>query len=76
VVIEGQDGRRFWGTTSSASKTERLIGSLSVDGKSIHMVDDDGFLDGTMVDANTIDVCYRHITANSAVVACETIKRK
>src|ERR1700733_4145008 len=32
--------RRFWGTTASATKTERLIGSLSVDGKTIHMVDD------------------------------------
>jgi len=75
-VIEGQSGRRFWGTTSSASKTERIIGSLSVDGKTIHMVDDDGFLDGTVVNADTFDVCYRHITASSAVVACTRMLRK
>jgi hypothetical protein len=76
LTIEGQDGRRFWGTTASPMKTERIIGSLSVDGKSIHIVDEDGFLDGTVVDANTLDLCYRHITPASAVVACDRARRK
>lgn len=76
LAIEGQTGRRFWGTTSSASKTERIIGSLSVDGKTIHMADDDGLMDGTIVDADTFNVCYRHVNAGSAVVACAVVSRK
>jgi hypothetical protein len=76
VVIDGQDGRRFWGTTASATKTERLIGSLSVDGKTIVMVDDDGMLDGTVVNADRIEVCYRHVNTSSAVVACAPVTRK
>ena len=76
LVIEGQSGRRFWGTTSSATHTERLLGSLSFDGKRIHMVDDDGYNDGVMIDADTFESCYRHITATSAVVACAIAKRK
>jgi hypothetical protein len=76
LVIEGQDGRRFWGTTSSPRHTERLIGSLSVDGKSIHMVDEDGFLDGTVVNADAFDVCYRQITKDAAVVGCGRVSRK
>ncbi len=76
LAIEGQTGRRFWGTTSSASKTERIIGSLSVDGKSIHMVDDDGLLDGTIVTADVFNVCYRHVNGGSAVVACAVVSRK
>lgn len=76
VVVEGQSGRRFWGTTSSATKTERILGSLSVDGKTLHMVDDDGFLDGIVVNADRLEVCYRHVNASSAVVACTLLSRK
>lgn len=76
LVIEGQSGRRFWGTTSSPTGTERLMGSVSIDGKSIYMVDDDGFHDGTVVNADTLEVCYRHVNASSAVVACAPVSRK
>jgi|HubBroStandDraft_6_1064221.scaffolds.fasta_scaffold33509_2 hypothetical protein len=75
-AIEGQDGRRFWGTLSSPKATERLIGSLAIDGKHVYMVDDDGYIDGIVVDANRIDVCYREAYPDRAVVACESIVRK
>lgn len=74
-VFEGQAGRRFWGTVSSPGGTERVIGSLSVDGKAIHMVDDDGIIDGTVVNADTLDLCYRHVSKESAVVACLRLSR-
>jgi hypothetical protein len=76
LVVEGQSGRRFWGTTSSPTRTERILGTLSVDGKTLHMVDDDGFLDGVVVNADRIDVCYRHVNASSAVVSCALVSRK
>ena len=76
MTIEGQDGRRFWGTMASPNKTERLIGSLSVDGKFVYMVDDDGYIDGTVVNATTLDICYRHVRPDSAVVGCELMQRK
>ena len=75
-TIEGQDGRRFWGTLSSPRATERLIGSLAVDGKHVYMVDDDGYIDGIVMDANRIDVCYREAYPDRAVVACESIMRQ
>lgn len=74
--FEGQDGRRFWGTISSATKTERLIGSFSTDGKRVYMVDEDGMIDGVVIDANKIDICYRHVRPESAVVGCELMERK
>jgi hypothetical protein len=74
--FEGQEGRRFWGTISSATKTERLIGSFSSDGKRVYMVDEDGMIDGVVIDANKIDICYRHVRPDSAVVGCELMERK
>ena len=36
----------------------------------IFIVDDDGFYDGVVVDADTIDLCYRQITARNASLSC------
>src|SRR3569623_130641 len=49
--IEGQDGRRFWGTMSSEQQANiRLLGSLSHDGKTIYLVSKEGYLDGQIID--------------------------
>jgi hypothetical protein len=74
--IEGQDGRRFWGTVTSDAVNERLLGSLSADGKWIYMAGKDGILDGQFVDADTIEMCYRQVTATAAIVACNQMKRQ
>ncbi|MBS0542107.1 MAG: hypothetical protein JSR47_25320 [Proteobacteria bacterium] len=76
MKIDGQDGRRFWGTIGTASKTERVIGSFSTDNKRVYMVDDDGYIDGVVVDATTLDVCYRHVRPDSGVVGCELLKKQ
>ena len=74
--IDGQDGKRFWGTVSSdAVANERLIGSLSNDGRWIYMVGKDGFLDGQIVDPDTIQMCYRQVNTASAIVGCNEMKR-
>lgn len=73
--IEGQDGARFWGSLTSPYRTERLMGSIAGDGKHVYMVDQDGIIDGVLVDADTIDVCYREIKPASAVVSCNVVKR-
>lgn len=74
--IDGQDGRRFWGTSSSdVSANDRLIGSVSPDGKWIYMAGKAGILDGVIVDKDTIEMCYRHANATSALVNCNVMKR-
>src|SRR5215470_1151404 len=67
--IEGQDGRTFWGHFSSAKVSEKLIGALSVDCKRFVMVDDDGTFNGTVVDHDTLDYSYTHVTPTDRAVA-------
>lgn len=74
--IEGQDGRTFWGHFSSAKVTEKLIGALSVDGKRFVMADEDGSFGGTVVDADTLDYCYTHVTPTDRAVACGLLVRE
>lgn len=75
--IEGQDGRRFWGTMSSEHQANtRLLGTLSHDGKTIYLVSKEGYLDGQIIDGDTIETCYRHAVPESAVIGCNLMKRE
>jgi hypothetical protein len=75
--FDGQDGRHFWGTMSSESRANiRMLGALSVNGKSIYMVSKEGYLDGEIIDADTIEMCYRHALPESAVIGCNVMKRQ
>lgn len=74
--FEKQDGRTFWGTLSSAKVSERLIGAISVDGRRFVMADEDGTFDGTVVDNDTLDYCYVHVTPTDRAVACGLLVRQ
>lgn len=74
--FEGQDGRTFWGVLSSDRVSEKLIGTLSVDGKRFVMADQDGTFDGTVVDVDTLDFCYSHVTPTDRAVACGLLIRQ
>jgi hypothetical protein len=74
--FDGQEGRTFWGVLSSAKVSEKLIGALSVDGKRFVMADEDGTFDGTVVDNDTLDYCYTHVTPTDRAVACGLLIRE
>jgi hypothetical protein len=74
--FEGQEGRTFWGVLSSAKVSEKVIGAISADGKRFVMTDEDGRFDGTVVDNDTLDYCYAHITPTDRAVACGLLLRE
>jgi hypothetical protein len=74
--FERQEGRMFWGYHSSAKVTESLIGTISVDGKRFAMVDEDGTFTGTIVDKDTLDYCYTHVSPTNRAVACGLLHRE
>jgi len=74
--ITEQKDRRFSGTVESEHYKETVIGVFANNRKQILMADSDGYFDATLIDANTIDYCYRHISSGSTVVACSMMKRE
>ncbi len=74
--FEGQEGRTFWGVLSSDRVSEKLIGAISVDGKRFVITDQDGTFSGTVVDADTLDYCYTHVTPTDMAVACGLLIRQ
>lgn len=74
--IEGQDGKRFWGTIASDYAVTNIVGTISLDGRMVYMTDRDGFYDGTVIDPDTIQLCYRQVSPPTMVVGCAELKRQ
>ncbi|MBL8908007.1 MAG: hypothetical protein JNM20_15140 [Rhizobiales bacterium] len=73
--ITEQHDKRFAGKSSGGKFSETIIGMLAPDGHTAVMLDDDGQYAMTLVDPNTIDMCYHHLYPTTKVVACWQIKR-
>jgi hypothetical protein len=76
LTIDGQEGRRVWGTVGSSADRERILGVIGFDSKTLTAQDSDGLLQGTIVDRDTIEIIYSHATGSSAVVSGITMKRE
>ena len=74
-VIDEQQGNRFAGHASGGTMTETIIGVVNPAASGGIMLDDDGRYDFTLVDPETIDVCYAHAYPPTKVLACYRIKR-
>ena len=82
IEVTAQEGRRFWGMQTFAGSGENtqepMIGELTgKDNKTVIIVDRDGYLDGQLIDDNTLSFCYKQAggQSGSSVVSCSEIKR-
>ena len=75
LTVEGQDGRRFWGTISGARAKEKFIGALSRDNKTGIGSDEDGTFLTNLIGPNALERCYTHThhrskTGDSMMASC------
>ncbi len=75
-VVTKQDGRVLSGFIKSKKATEDFLAVVGHDNKSLYFVDTDGYLDGRIVDADTIETVYRHTTDKEVIIAIGSLKRK
>lgn len=76
LTIEGQDGRRFWGQIASEEGDEPLVGVIANDRSTLYAADLDGYSFMTLVDENTIDLCYVLSALHVQVAACNSFTRE
>jgi hypothetical protein len=74
-VIKEQHGNRFAGEMSGGQYKETIIGALKPDNTGGIMLDDDGQYLISLIDADTMDICYSHQFPTSRVAACWQLKR-
>jgi hypothetical protein len=75
LVIDKQDGRRFFGTFSSSQHRETVIAVLSRGG-TIFMADDDGYNVGTMLAPDRMELCYLHSSSAKRIASCTELTRQ
>ena len=76
AVVTKQQGRIMHGTFKSAKATENFVAAIGHDNKTIYYADEDGFLEGKLIDKDTMEIIYRHVTPADAVVAVGLWTRK
>lgn len=69
IVITKQQGRAFYATFTSKMATEKMVGVIGWDNRTIYFVDQDGFTDATIVDKDKITCIYRHVGGKDSVAA-------
>ena len=76
AVVTKQQGRVLHGVFTSPRATEKFIAVIGLDNKTLAFADEDGFLDGEIVDDDRLNVIYRHVTETDTVVGVGTLTRK
>ena len=75
-TVTKQEGRVLHGTFKSPRATEKFVAVIAMDNKSLYHADEDGFLDGQIINADQINIVYRHSNAKDTVVAVGSMMRK
>lgn len=76
AVFTKQEGRLLWGKFKSPRLSEEFIAVIGFDNKTLYFVDQDGFIDASLVDKDTIQSVYRHSGPADSVVSLGTWHRK
>jgi len=76
AVVTKQQGRVLHGTFTTPKATESFIAVIGMDNKSFFFSDEDGFLEGKIVNKDKINAVYRHVTPTDTTVAVGTWTRK
>ena len=71
-----QNGRVIKGEFISAKATEKFIAVISIDNKNIYLADEDGTANMKIINKNTLETVYRHVTEKDTVVAIGIWKKK
>lgn len=76
AVVTKQQGRIMHGIFKSPSASEKFIAAIGPDNTTIYYADQDGFIDGKIINKDTIEVVYRQVTSVDTVVAVGIWTRK
>lgn len=75
LTVDKQDGRRFYGTFTSARTNDTVIAVIAQNG-TIYMVDDDGFTTGTMLAPNRMELCFMALSPSMRIASCTVLTKQ
>jgi hypothetical protein len=69
AVISKQDGRVISGTFTSSGASEKFLGVIGFDNKTVYCADEDGFSNWNIVNKDTIETIYRQVSPKQTIVS-------
>jgi hypothetical protein len=76
AVVTKQQGRVLHGVFKSQKAAENFIAVIALDNKHFYYADEDGTIDGNIVNKDKMELIYRHVTPSDTVVGVGTWTRK
>ena len=76
MVVTKQQGRVLHGTFTSPKATEKFIAVIGMDNKTLYYADEDGTMEGKIINKDRMDIVYRHVTTLDTVIGVGTFTRK
>ena len=76
AVITKQQGRIMHGTFKSAKASENVVAAIGHDNKTLYGSLEQGLFEGKIINNDTIESVYRHVTPTDSVVAVGLWTRK
>lgn len=67
-VFESQEGNKVFGTKTSDQHSEPVLGIFNFNGRSVAMVDEDGYIDWSISGKNRATAIYRKASPTALVV--------
>ena len=74
--ITKQEGRSLIGTWSSANKSEKIVGAIRVDNKTIVLADEDTQFSGVLLDTGRMELCATEAGEVSSLASCLILERR
>jgi hypothetical protein len=75
VSIERQEGAAFSGTWATEARTDPLVGVVSSDGRTLYLADDNGAMQGRLLDDGGLEVCRALVDSSRMLATCRTFRR-
>jgi len=75
LTIEQQNDRGLIGTWSTPRKSERIVGAVRLDNKTIVMADEDTQFNALLLDDGSMEFCGTEASESSSLAACLLLKK-
>ena len=76
LTVERQEGVVFSGTWASQNNTDPMVGSVSADGKTLYLADDNGPMHGELRSPDKLEICRSLAEPDRMLAFCRIFERR
>ncbi len=75
LTVERQEAAAFAGTWASTARTDPMVGVVARDGRTLMLADDNGPMQGRILDDGDLEICRALADATRMMATCRVLRR-